>query len=151
MINHNANGITIIQQSEIEENRKTRGRRGIASLAIAYVLGLLGIVLICCTAFAPFSSTDESTTPAKNNVEESIAPDTVIEIPDPVLKKVIQDTLGTGDKEITGADALSLISLEYNGKDDEQIKDITGLSAFTTLGHCFCMIIKSAISALCRG
>lgn len=112
MINHNSNGITIIQQSEIEENRKTRGRRGIASLAIAYVLGLLGIVLICCTAFAPFSSTDESTTPAKNNVEESIAPDTVIEIPDPVLKKVIQDTLGTcpmPDFLKTGMDSFKLI------------------------------------------
>ena len=63
----------------------------------------------------------------------------IVEIPDPVLKKAIQDTLGIGDREITKSDALLLTQLEYVGYDNEkkehkdQIKDITGLEAFKNL------------------
>lgn len=63
----------------------------------------------------------------------------IVEIPDPVLKKAIQDTLGIGDREITESDALLLTQLEYDGYDNEkkehkdQIKDLTGLEAFKNL------------------
>jgi hypothetical protein len=56
--------------------------------------------------------------------EDTVAPDAIVEIPDPVLKKALQDTLGIGDREITGKDALSLIKFEYSGYEKEQIKDI---------------------------
>ncbi|MDO5138200.1 MAG: leucine-rich repeat domain-containing protein [Oscillospiraceae bacterium] len=57
-----------------------------------------------------------------------------VEIPDPVLKKAIQRTLGIGDREITETEALSLTKLEYNTyANDRHIEDITGLSAFRNL------------------
>ena len=58
----------------------------------------------------------------------------VVEVPDPVLKKAIQDALKIGDREMTKADALSLSSLVYSGRDsDNKIMDITGLSEFKNL------------------
>ena len=75
----------------------------------------------------------ESTTPVERSAE-------IVEIPDPVLKKAIQDTLGIGDREITESDALSLTHLEYAGVgyeligvEKDKIKDITGLEAFKNL------------------
>ena len=74
----------------------------------------------------------DDTTPVGKSAE-------IVEIPDPVLKKVIQDTLGIGDREITESDALLLTQLEYDGYDNEkkehkdQIKDLTGLEAFKNL------------------
>ena len=56
--------------------------------------------------------------------KNKIALDAVVDIPDPVLKKAIQDELGIGDRDITGEDALSLTKLEYNGQEKEQIEDI---------------------------
>ena len=55
----------------------------------------------------------EDTTPVGKSAE-------IVEIPDPVLKKVIQDTLGIGDREITKSDALLLTQLEYDGYDNEK-------------------------------
>ena len=58
----------------------------------------------------------------------------IVVIPDPVLKERIQSELGIGDRDITEADALSLTSFSYDGKNGETaINDITGLSAFTNL------------------
>lgn len=58
----------------------------------------------------------------------------VVEIPDPVLKKAIQDALEIGDREVTKTDALSLTFLSIGNSNNNQIiKDITGLSAFKNL------------------
>ena len=65
--------------------------------------------------------------------EQSLNPDAVVEIPDPALKKIIQDALGIGNREITEADALSLTTLVYDDSEQQQLKDITGLSAFENL------------------
>lgn len=64
------------------------------------------------------------------------AEDTVIEIPDPVLKKAVQDAIDSKDEEITAKDALLLTSLEYDGTDKkEKVKDLTGLSEFRNLKY----------------
>ena len=63
----------------------------------------------------------------------------IVEIPDPVLKKAIQDALGIEDREITKADALSLTELRYSAftlpfeEEKDKIKDISALSAFKNL------------------
>ena len=78
------------------------------------------------------SGTEEDTISADEDVE-------IVEIPDPVLKKAIQDTLRIGDQEITRKDALSLTVLVYEGYEygkgykKDLVKDITGLSAFKNL------------------
>ena len=57
-----------------------------------------------------------------------------INIPDPVLKKAIMETLDLSGDEITGADAARLTELVYDGnEEEEQISDLTGLSEFTAL------------------
>ena len=63
----------------------------------------------------------------------------IVEIPDPVLKKTIQDALEIGDREITKADALSLTGISYDcyGNTDQRIQDITGLSEFKNLTHLY--------------
>lgn len=56
-----------------------------------------------------------------------------INIPDPVLKKAIMETLDLSGDEITGADAARLTELVYDGnEEEEQISDLTGLSEFTS-------------------
>jgi hypothetical protein len=142
-----------------EESRKAGGQKVLVPIAIAFVLGLLVALLI----FRTFSATSQGAkeSPARDNIAASpevkteepavstdvktqeqettnqedvpIDPDAVVDIPDPVLKKAIQDTLGIGNRDITGADALSLTKLRYDGDGKEKIKDITGLSAFTNL------------------
>ena len=74
----------------------------------------------------------------------------IVEIPDPVLKKTIQDALEIGEREITKADALSLTSLSYDSNNsDQKIKDITGLSKFKNLEYLhLCENQISNISAL---
>ena len=107
-----------------EENRKIRGHINIVPMVISFALGILVSLFI----FQIFPVLSQGT-----KERETIAPDDIVEIPDPVLKKAIQDALGIGSREITGADAALLTKLEYNGYEKEQIKYITGLSAFTNL------------------
>lgn len=64
---------------------------------------------------------------------DSALSNTVIDIPDPVLKQALMDTLGIVDREITRKDALSLTEFEYDGFDTDQIQDLTGLSEFKNL------------------
>ena len=64
---------------------------------------------------------------------DSALSNTVIDIPDPVLKQAVMDTLGIVDREITRKDALSLTEFEYDGYDTDQIQDLTGLSEFKNL------------------
>lgn len=55
-------------------------------------------------------------------------------IPDPALKKAIQEELGIGDREITEAEAGKLTELHYDGNlHDAQIADLTGISSFPHL------------------
>ena len=53
-----------------------------------------------------------------------------VDIPDPVLRRAIQNVLGT--KKINGLDALSLRSLVYMGG-PLKVKNLTGMSAFKNL------------------
>lgn len=77
---------------------------------------------------------DTSAEEAIADANETAASDAIVEIPDPVLKKVLQDALGIGDREITEEDALSLTGeIFYDGSGGDTIKDLTGLSAFTNL------------------
>ena len=64
---------------------------------------------------------------------DSALSNAVIDIPDPVLKQALMDTLGIVDREITRKDALSLTEFEYDGFDTDQIQDLTGLSEFKNL------------------
>ena len=64
---------------------------------------------------------------------DSALSNTVIDIPDPVLKQAVMDTLGIVDREITRKDALSLTEFEYDGFDTDHIQDLTGLSEFKNL------------------
>lgn len=68
--------------------------------------------------------------PAK---EETSAPDAVIDIPDPELKKAILDALGIENREITVTDTFSLVSLVCDYEGGDAINDISGLSAFPNL------------------
>ena len=118
-----------------EKERKPGRQRVIIPMAITFVLGILVSIFF----FRMFSATSQGTNEITPTSTESkseknkIALDAVVDIPDPVLKKAIQDELGIGDRDITGEDALSLTKLEYDGHEKEQIEDITGLSAFTNL------------------
>ena len=118
-----------------EKEWKPGRQRVIIPMAITFVLGILVSIFF----FRMFSATSQGTneiTPTSTEgkpEKNEIALDAVVDIPDPVLKKAIQDALGIEDRDITGEDALSLPKLEYNGQEKEQIEDITGLSAFTNL------------------
>lgn len=85
------------------------------------------------SAYAEAFDTIETDSDSTN---QAISDNSTIEIPDPILKTTIQETLGIGNREITRKDALLLTSLEYNeGWDYEeyQIKDISGLSEFKNI------------------
>ena len=118
------------------ENRKAGGQKVIIPMAITFALGLLVASLIFRMVYKPSEGINESTATSaeKELSKQTIAPDDTVEIPDPVLKKAIQDTLGIGDREITKSEALSMTKLEYNAYAKNRfIKDITGLSAFKNL------------------
>ena len=51
---------------------------------------------------------EESVTQEPAAEEPTASADEEVYIPDPVLKKVIQDTLGIGDREILASDAMKL-------------------------------------------
>ena len=98
---------------------------------------------------------EENGTPDSGSAtSEEAAPDSdsayaVIDIPDPVLKQALMDTLGIVNQEITQKDALALTEFEYDGYDKDQIKDLTGLSEFKNLETLsLCMNAISDIHAL---
>lgn len=79
----------------------------------------------------------------ENQAEKKTATlDTIIDIPDPELKKAIQKALGIENRDITVADALSLESLECSNKGGAYINDLTGISAFTNLKELVIYISK---------
>ena len=108
---------------------------------------LSGVLLLCLTLYwiipKANSSTGSSTYPepsAEAAAEEPAAAGSVtasdeeIYIPDPVLKKAIQDELGIGDREILASDAERLERLQHIVEDyEEKISDLTGISAFQNL------------------
>ena len=133
---------------EIKADKKA-GRRqqnnGRSRIAVyASVLVLVGLT-VCIGYFVTHRlqqslvSSSSSTSPVSADAEEnggdSEKDDSaeMIEIPDPVLRKAIQEALGLGNREITKEDALLLKRLDYDGEDRDQIKDINGLSAFKNL------------------
>lgn len=54
-------------------------------------------------------------------------------IPDPVLRKAIQEELSLGDQKITRLNTLYLTEIDYTCENEEKIYDLTGLSAFKNL------------------
>ena len=108
---------------------------------------LSGVLLLCLTLYwiipKANSSTGSNTYPepsAEAAAEEPAAAGSVtasdeeIYIPDPVLKKAIQDELGIGDREILASDAERLERLQHIVEDyEEKISDLTGISAFQNL------------------
>ena len=108
---------------------------------------LSGVLLLCLTLYwiipKANSSTGSNTYPepsAEAAAEEPAAAGSVtasdeeIYIPDPVLKKVIQDELGIGNREILASDAERLERLQHIVEDDEEkISDLTGISTFQNL------------------
>ena len=122
--------------------RQNNGRSRIA--VYASVLVLVGLT-VCIGYFITHRlqqslvSSSSSASPVSADVEEnggdSEKDDSaeMIEIPDPVLRKAIQEALGLGNREITKKDALLLKRLDYDGEDRDQIKNIDGLSAFKNL------------------
>ena len=119
---------------------------------IAFVIGCiitaLAVLSSCTTQNSSpveYNSNEDSSNAAVSAEESSasasvqefsddrIEPDPIIEIPDPELKKILQDSLGIGDREITEADALLLESLDYSDNTVLGINDVTGLSSFKNL------------------
>ena len=108
---------------------------------------LSGVLLLCLTLYwiipKANSSTGSNTYPepsAEAAAEEPAAAGSVtasdeeIYIPDPVLKKAIQDELGIGDREILASDAERLERLQHIVEDyEEKISDLTGISAFQNI------------------
>ena len=108
---------------------------------------LSGVLLLCLTLYwiiPKANSSDRSNTDPEPSAEAAAeepaaagsvtASDEEIYIPDPVLKKAIQDELGIGDREILASDAERLERLQHIVEDDEEkISDLTGISAFQNL------------------
>ena len=106
---------------------------------------LSGVLLLCLILYwiiPKANSSNGSNTDAKPPAaaEEPAAAGSVtasdeeIYIPDPVLKKAIQDELGIGDREILASDAERLERLQHIVEDyEEKISDLTGISAFQNL------------------
>ena len=141
-------GMRYAYSPEVKADKKA-GRRqqnnGRSRIAVyASVLVLVGLT-VCIGYFIirrlqqPLLSSSSSASPVSADVEEnggdSEKDDSaeMIEIPDPVLRKAIQEALGLGNREITKKDALLLKRLDYDGEDRNQIKNIDGLSAFKNL------------------
>lgn len=145
--------------SEKERHSEHRGQRVIAPEVIAFVLGVLVAVFVFQIIYAPSSDANENTDAYKeieneeqvilkekeaeqeakipteaagSGAGERIVADDIVIIPDPVLKKAIQEALDIGEQQVTREEALSLTELNDNGLND-RIKDITGLSTFENL------------------
>ncbi|MDO5138649.1 MAG: leucine-rich repeat domain-containing protein, partial [Oscillospiraceae bacterium] len=131
-----------------ERQKQDRDNRKNDKKSFPRGLFILTAALICCvmielTLFKKGNvDSDEHVQADLKSAEQSLKSEesaentntrTIIDIPDPVLKEAIQNTLGTGNREITGEDASSLTSLECKGDESRTIKDITGLSAFSNL------------------
>ena len=142
-----------------ERHREGGGRRVIAPVVISFAIGILVVVFIFRIIYAPSSDTDEIIDPYKeigneeqiilkekeaeqeegiptekesSGAGERIVADDIVIIPDPVLKKAIQEALDIGEQQVTREEALSLTELNDNGLND-RITDITGLSTFENL------------------
>lgn len=160
---------TALQESKQEGKHSSKEKKLIVPV-ITFVLGLL-VAMLIFRIFNAFSSNDNKDTneavAAKkteevqesfeavnsqfqdenaeigNQAEKKTAtPDTIIDIPDPELKKAIQKALGIENRDITVADALSLESLECSNKGGAYINDLTGISAFTNLKELVIYISK---------
>ena len=103
---------------------------------------LSGVLLLCLTLYwiiPKANSSDRSNTDPEPSADPTAAgsvtaSDEEIYIPDPVLKKAIQDELGIGDREILASDAERLERLQHIVEDDEEkISDLTGISTFQNL------------------
>ena len=79
------------------------------------------------------ASDEEEHASAEKEMSTTGETEEFVEIPDPVLKKAIQDALGIGDREITKEDALLLEKLQYVSSDENPIKSFEGMSAFENL------------------
>ncbi len=118
------------------ENKKKSGMKIVIVLVAVFLAALFFVFVVYRPVYhAPSSNEAEdanvsTTVPAE---EDTVSLDAIVEIPDPVLKKAIQETLGIGSRDITVADALSMKSLALSNKDGTYVTDITGLSAFSNL------------------
>ncbi len=101
----------------------------VVPLLIIVVSGLA--ILLSRDRFSPSANTSATTETEIASANDSTE---IVEIPDPVLKKALQDALGIWNREITKADAVSLTSFVCDGSESNQkIKKITGLSSFKNL------------------
>ena len=145
-------------ESQKKENRRPARKNFLIAIVPLLILVAAGLAVLL--GRERFSSDENMSTVAQAEektggdlaIVTSAAEDSseIVEIPDPVLKKTIQDALEIGEREITKADALSLTSLSYDSNNsDQKIKDITGLSKFKNLEYLhLCENQISDISAL---
>lgn len=123
-------------QTELSDYDRQKNKKNILLRRIIAVLIIILAVLFIKyqleERYIHFAARGIKEKPELSAEEEQYLKNIDVDIPDPVLRRAIQNVLGT--KKINGLDALSLRSLIYMGG-PLKVKNLAGMSAFKNLNN----------------